>query len=147
MKYLYVSTLVNIPLRTYIRYENDESYGDKYKREYIVSKIFDKYQISENKGIYEINQIKKIIDTILMTYKNSVEFIYLFGSYSKGKAKDDSDIDLLISTSLTGLSFVGLLEKLRTSLNKKVDLIRIDELNNNLDLLKEILKDGIKIYG
>ena len=58
-----------------------------------------------------------------------------------------SDVDLYVSSSLTGLRFVGLIERLRQTLHKKVDLIRSSELNNNIDLVNEILKGGIKIYG
>ena len=62
-------------------------------------------------------------------------------------AKGNSDVDLYISSSLTGLRFVGLIEKIRQTLCKKVDLIRSSELENNIELVNEILKVGIKIYG
>ena len=71
----------------------------------------------------------------------------LFGSYAKGYAGDESDVDLCVCTSLTGLAFVGLIEELRLALHKKVDLLRLSDISDNLDLLKEIMKDGIKIYG
>ena len=71
----------------------------------------------------------------------------MFGSYAKGTAKETSDIDLYVSSSLTGLKFVGLIERLRQGLHKKIDLIRSSELVNNIDLMNEIMKDGIKIYG
>ena len=45
-----------------------------------------------------------------------------------------------------GLRFVGLIEKIRQTLKKKVDLIRSTELNENVELVNEILKDGIRIY-
>ena len=71
----------------------------------------------------------------------------MFGSYSKGYAKDNSDIDLCISTSLTGVAFVGLIEELREALNKRIDLLRINDLKDNIELVEEIMKSGIKIYG
>ena len=80
-------------------------------------------------------------------YKDMVEFCYLFGSYAKGYAKETSDVDLCVSTSLSGLKYVGLAESLRIVLNKKVDLIRLSDLSNNVGLVSEIMKDGIKIYG
>ena len=61
-------------------------------------------------------------------------------------AKEASDIDLLISSNATGIKFFGLIEELRENLKKKVDLLDVNQLNNNLELLKEILKEGIKIY-
>ena len=75
-----------------------------------------------------------------------VEYCYLFGSYARGEAIEKSDVDLLVSTSITGLKFYGLVERLRNSLNKKVDVLDINQLVNNKELLNEILKDGIKIY-
>ena len=76
-----------------------------------------------------------------------MEYCYLFGSYSKDKAKERSDVDLLISTKISGLAFFELTEALRQEMNKKVDILHIDQLKNNFELLQEILKDGVKIYG
>lgn len=56
------------------------------------------------------------------------------------------DVDLLISSNITGLKFYGLVESLREKLNKRVDLLNQDQVKNNFELLNEILKDGIKIY-
>ena len=44
-------------------------------------------------------------------------------------------------------SFYELVEVLRESLKKKVDLLDETQLDNNSVLVKEILRDGIKIYG
>ncbi len=140
------SNVTCVPLRTYIRYEKDETYGNSLKREQIFKLLKDKYEITEEKGILSIKEISKIICDVLKKY-NEVEFCYLFGSYAKGYAKENSDIDLCISTSLVGLSFVGLIEELRVSLNKKVDVLRLKDLNNNIDLINEIMKEGIKIHG
>ena len=74
-------------------------------------------------------------------------YCYLFGSYAKGKATPVSDVDLLISTGLTGLKFYGLVEDIRTALHKKVDVLDVNQLNDNIKLINEILKDGVKIYG
>ena len=96
-----------------------------------------------NKDILE--SINKFIEEIKKKY--NVATIILFGSYAKGYAGDESDVDLCVCTSLTGLAFVGLIEELRLALHKKVDLLRLSDISDNLDLLKEIMKDGIKIYG
>ena len=79
--------------------------------------------------------------------KYDVNFCYLFGSYAKAKAKPTSDVDLLISANVKGLKFYGLVEEIRTALNKRVDVLDINQLKDNLELTEEILKDGIKIYG
>jgi predicted nucleotidyltransferase len=77
----------------------------------------------------------------------SVKYCILFGSYAKGSANEKSDVDLVISTEVTGLRFFGIAERLRRELHKKVDLLDLRQLNNNAELLDEILKDGVKIYG
>ena len=40
-----------------------------------------------------------------------------------------------------------MVEELREALNKRVDVLDVQQLKNNFELTKEILKDGIKIYG
>ena len=56
-------------------------------------------------------------------------------------------MDILISTDIKGLKFYGLVEEIRSSLHKKVDVLEVAGLKDNIELLEEILKDGIKIYG
>ena len=139
---------VGVPLRTYIRYENNNDYGNSLKRESMIQKLMDKYEITEDKGMLSIETIKNELTSLFDSeYKGKIEFCYLFGSYAKGYAKGNSDVDLCVSTSLTGLRFAGLSEAIRTVLHKRIDLIRFNNLKNNLELVCEIMKDGIKIYG
>ena len=56
-------------------------------------------------------------------------------------------MDLLISTNVRGLKFYGLVEEIRSALHKKVDVLDLNQLRDNFELTKEILQDGIKIYG
>ena len=81
-----------------------------------------------------MNILKKEVSNILSKYK--VNFCFLFGSYAKNKATPSSDIDLLIDTEITGLDYFGLIEELRQSLHKKIDLLNINQLDNNQDLLR-----------
>ena len=136
---------VGVPLRTYVRYEEKDAHENlKYQK--IVELLNQKYSISETQGIYSLDKLKEIIVDTLKEYEDNVSFCYIFGSYAKGYAKEDSDIDICINTSLTGLSFIGLIEKLHQNLHKNVDVLRFNDLNNNLELINEIMKDGIKIY-
>ena len=139
------ANFLGIPLRTYTRYENDENKKNYIKYQYMMDKLSEYGFIDEEHGVLTLDQIK---NTCINVFKNyEVDFCYLFGSYSKCKANEKSDVDLLISTNLTGIKFFGLVEELRENLKKKVDLVDIHQLNNNEALIKEILKDGIKIYG
>ena len=142
------SIIIGVPIRTYRRYEKDNSYGDAFKRKMFIESLKKQCEITEDKGVLTIKQIKQIIsDLFEKKYKGKIDFCYLFGRYAKGTAKDKSDVDLYLFSSLTGLDFVGCIEDLRQALHKKVDLIRSSELKNNIDLMNEILKVGIKIYG
>ena len=76
-----------------------------------------------------------------------VEYCYLFGSYAKGIATETSDVDLLLRTDTTGIKFYGLVERLRETLKKNVDVLEVRQLTNNPELINEILRDGVKIYG
>ena len=94
--------------------------------------------------VYTIDELKNIIGDIAKQY--GVKKVALFGSYSTGEETPDSDVDLLISTEITGIRFFGIAERLRKKLRKKIDLIEVRQLSNNQQLLDDILKDGIKVY-
>ena len=140
-----VADLVGISLRSYKSYENDEKKVGTLKYNYIVEKLEEINPIDEDHGIIEIKDIIQKCSLIFEKY--DVEFCYLFGSYAKAKAKPASDVDLLISVNLKGLKFYGLVEEIRTALHKRVDVLGVNQLKDNLELTQEILKDGIKIYG
>jgi len=140
--------IANVPVRTFRRYETNEHYGSSIKRNAFILAIQNYCEITEEKGLLTIEQIKnKLQDLFDSEYNGQIDFCYLFGSYAKGIAKENSDVDLYVSSNLTGLHFVGLTEKIRQKLHKKVDVLRSSELMNNIDLTNEILKVGIKIYG
>ena len=140
------ANIAQIPLRSYIRYETNNEYGSVLKRKAIIEAINNKCEITEEKGVLSLHQIIKGVENVISKdYKKSVSFCYLFGSYTKGYATEKSDVDLCISTKLTGFDYVGLAEDLRLELHKKIDLIRLSSASN--DLIAEIMKDGIKIYG
>lgn len=135
---------LGISLRTYIRYETDASKTDTLKYRYMLKELETYGFIDEEHGVLTIENIKIACVEIFQNY--DVEYCYLFGSYAKGKAKGASDVDLLIATPLNGLQFFEMVELLREKLCKKVDALHQTQLNNNLELTHEILKDGIKIY-
>ena len=131
---------IGVSLRTYKYYENDDSKKSNYKYQYFVDALNKQYLIDEEHGVLTVEDIKSIVASIFED--EDVEFCYLFGSYAKGTATDSSDVDLLISTSITGMHFYGLAEKLRQALRKKVDLLNLGQLMNNKELTHDILKYG-----
>ena len=137
--------LLQVSLRTYKRYESDESKISSLKHQYLIQRLNEYGIIDEDHGLLTIEQIKNVCNSIFKDY--SIDYCYLFGSYAKRKATEKSDVDLLVTMPLDGMKFFKLAETLREKLKKKVDLLDIAQLNNNPTLVQEILKDGIKIYG
>ena len=126
----------------------DNEYGNKLKREGMIQILNDKYEITNVKGVLSLEDIKERIHKVFdEQYKDQINFCYLFGSYAKGYATGKSDVDLLVSTSLTGLNFIGITESVRAVLgDKTIDLVKFEHQEKNLTLFYEIMKDGIKIY-
>lgn len=142
------SAILNVPERTYRRYEQDENYGSIFKRQMFINILNEHCAVTETKGVLTVNNIITAIKNLFdIEYKGQIEFCYLFGSYAKGYAKESSDVDLCVATNLSGLKFAGLSESIRQVIHKKIDLIRFSNLNGNIELINEIMKDGIKIYG
>ena len=140
-----VADLAGISLRSYKTYENDETKSDSIKYKYLMEQLTKVNFIDEEHGLLDVDDIKRKCTKVLEQY--DVNFCYLFGSYAKGKETPTSDVDLLISANIKGLKFYGLVEELRTVHHKKVDVLDMNQLKENLELTEEILKDGVKIYG
>lgn len=76
--------------------------------------------------------------------KNGVVKAGIFGSYARGEAKKNSDIDILIQPPKgIGLGFVGIKLELEEKLGKKVDLLTYKSIHPYLK--KYILAEEIRI--
>lgn len=139
------SRMLGVSLRSYITYENDETKQGKTKYRFLLQELKKINLLDEEHGVLSIEDIRETCNKVFAEY--SVEFCYLFGSYAKGSATGTSDVDLLVSTKISGLRYYELAERLREALHKKVDLLETKQLLNNEDLLKEVLKTGVRIYG
>lgn len=136
---------LDIGTRTYQNYESNITKQKGIRFEYIFDKLFKYGFVDENNGILNIEDIRSACLKVFSKFK--VSYCYLFGSYAKGKANEQSDVDLYINSDIDGLCYFELAEMLREELKKRVDLLDQRQLKNNFDLTNEILKDGIKIYG
>lgn len=77
--------------------------------------------------IYKIEEIAEKVRPIAERY--GAGKIYLFGSYARGEATEDSDIDLLVDTeNVHGLQFFGLYGDLENALQKELDLVTVNAL-------------------
>lgn len=134
---------LGVSLRSYKQYENDKSKRNNFKYKYMCEKLGHYGFIDEDNGILTIDQIKNAVIKTLKKY--GVSYCYLFGSYANGTANEKSNVNLLVSGEISGMAFFSLSESLHEVLFKKVDLISVGELLNDIDLINFILKDGVKI--
>jgi predicted nucleotidyltransferase len=104
--------------------------------------------------IYTIEQLKERITPVAQKY--SLPAVYLFGSYARGEATEDSDVDVLFKregSKIHGLIMGAFYEDLRESLGKELDLLTEEaleqhDIRNITPLFFENLqKEKVKIYG
>ena len=94
---------------------------------------------------YTVAEIKDKITTTARQY--GIQRAYLFGSYARGEAGLDSDIDICIEKGRirTLLELSGFCQDLEEILRSKVDVITTTGLST--DFKEQIEKDMILIYG
>ena len=95
--------------------------------------------------VYSISAIKNILHPVFETHH--VRKAILFGSYAKGVAHENSDVDILVDSGLKGLAFFVLLEDVVTALDKPVDLIDVTQVMPDSPVEREIAGSGVGIYG
>ena len=92
----------------------------------------------------EIIEFLKLHRTFFET-EFSVSKMGIFGSYARGEARDDSDIDIVVELKKPDLfCLIGIKQTIEEEFGGKVDIVRLRE-NMNLTLKKRIEKDVIYV--
>lgn len=94
--------------------------------------------------IYTIEELKIRLLPVFRLYQ--IRRAVLFGSYGKGVANRKSDVDLFVDSNLKGLRFVGLIEDIRSAVDKDVDVFDITHVEKDSMIDNEIKKTGVLIY-
>lgn len=104
--------------------------------------------------VYTIEELKQKITPIAKKY--NISAVYIFGSYARGEADNNSDIDVIIKregSKIHGWLMGALYEDLRESLGKGLDLLTVEALeqhniqNENPYFFENLMKEQVKIYG
>ena len=95
--------------------------------------------------VYTVDEIRDIVSPIASSY--GIQAVWLFGSYARGEANEDSDIDLLIDSGDISSGFLlgGLYIDLRESLQRELDMVTVG--SEDKDFLRRIKQDEVLIYA
>lgn len=100
-------------------------------------------RVSGRPRVYSIGEITDAVTPVAERY--GLEFVYLFGSYARGEATPDSDIDLFVSAhKVRGIQIGRVFMELRNALGKEIDMVTD---YGDPRFIKMIGKDMVKLYG
>lgn len=141
--------LLNIPVKTIRNWEQGQRLIKSYLLTHIINSALtitnEKYLLnSEINNILSFVTIKSKVAKIAAKY--DIDKVYLYGSYVKGVATFESDVDLFMISNLQGFDYFGFIEEVRFSLNKKIDVLSQNTINSPSPIATEIAKTGVLIY-
>ena len=98
-----------------------------------------------NDQVLTIEAIISLIKPIAEKYH--VRNIYLFGSYARGDANIESDLDFLVygGENFKLTMIFALAEELRNVLDKRVDVFEIHEINVDSEFYNTIMKERLLV--
>ena len=137
--------------------ENYKMYQFRVKKSNL--KMIKKLDEIDNKNLYITNLIAEDLESNVLTIKQikehikpvmqkfNIKEVYLFGSYSRGEANSNSDVDIYCESGdlKTLYDEVELKKLLEKSLGKKVDIVTIGSQMN--DFFKaQLEEDKIRLW-
>ena len=97
-----------------------------------------------NPGVLTIKEIKQRIKPVIE--KHGIKDVYLFGSYARGEANRDSDVDIYCSSGDVDslIKEIDLIHEFEEVLRKRVDVVTIGSQMHEY-FRKQLEEDMIKI--
>lgn len=104
--------------------------------------------------VYTLDEIARRIRPVAEKYH--LRAVYVFGSYARGEAREDSDVDLVIDdtdSGLRGFAYGGLYGDLRDALEKDIDMVPVSGLDlpaqhkSDADFRQAVQKERREIYA
>ena len=144
-----VSILTGVPVKTLRNWEQEIRTPSEWTLDLIVDrllriKIEEQLKIDDESGILSYLTIKEKVSEVAKNY--DIDKIYLFGSYVKGQATEQSDIDIYMESNLFGLEYFGFAEELREKLHKRIGLLSNKTVKQMSMISQEIESTGMLIY-
>lgn len=80
-------------------------------------------------SVYTFEEIADKVRPIAEKYQ--LRNVWLFGSYARGDANEDSDIDLLVDAdNIHGFQFFGMYDEICTAFEKEVDMVTVNTIKD-----------------
>ena len=96
-------------------------------------------------SVFTMEQIAAAVKPLADKYR--VKEIYLFGSYARGEADENSDLDFLVfgGEMFRRTMIFALAAELREVLKKNVDVLEIAEVNPDSNFYQTIMKEKVLV--
>jgi len=104
---------------------------------------------------FNLVKIKKLVAPIAQRYK--LRKVFIFGSYARNEATENSDIDILIDREGSEIHGIfgmnALLKDFKETFGKEVDLVTLQSLKqsstiaNNAEFVENVMKERVLVYG
>lgn len=101
--------------------------------------------------VYALDEIARRIRPVAEKYK--LKAVYVFGSYARGEAQADSDVDILVDTTGSGLAYGRLYGDLKDALEKDIDMVTVSALElpvrheNDADFREVVQRERREVYA
>jgi predicted nucleotidyltransferase len=104
--------------------------------------------------IYTLDEIAERVRPVAEKY--NLPAIYVFGSYARGEATEESDVDLLVDiTGATDTSWccAGIFGDLEDAIGKEIDMVEVSALYQYPDILRDhwfirgVQHDKVSVYA
>lgn len=132
-----VSTAINVFARQVVRQQ---------RLPFEISARADESGESQTDRVLPLGEIKAAVSNAA-SHVPQIERVILFGSYARGDARPDSDVDLRIeyqgSLGLIGLG--GFVEEIRTTIGKELDVVTRKDLGDD-DFAQTVEREGVVLF-
>ncbi|EGP5215756.1 nucleotidyltransferase family protein [Enterococcus faecium] len=105
--------------------------------------------------VLTVDEIKERVKPVAEKYE--IPVVYIFGSYARDEATNESDIDFLVGT--TGLPekyrwsvYSDFFDELKEAVDHEIDLVEMEafdeplQFDHNKEFFKKMMKERVKVF-